>query len=132
MLNRTIETGIAIAVLTTVSQLVGQQNPVSSHVADPTTPTAPTSGKACAKEDSHNPRVKTKVEPQYTFKARRKGANGVVTVKLLVDEQGIPQHVSLFEGIDEELNKKAIEACPEMAILSRHLQGRACVDGCDN
>lgn len=52
----------------------------------------------------------TKVDPSYTAKARRKRVHGIVTLKLFVNEQGIPEHITLFEGLDEGLNKKAIEA----------------------
>src|SRR5258708_494648 len=73
-------------------------------------PSVPASGRSCAKDDYHDPRVMTKVDPKYTMKARRNRVHGTVTLKLFVNEQGIPEHITLFEGLNEGLNKKAIEA----------------------
>jgi TonB family protein len=57
-----------------------------------------------------NPRVVTRVEPKYTERARRDGIEGDVTLQLVVNEQGMPTNIALYEGIDPGLNQRAIEA----------------------
>ena len=104
---------VMLPLLCVAQSAVKEPQQVSSKTSDPVLPAAPSvpaGGRICAKDDYHDPRVMTKVDPKYTVKARRNRVHGTVTLKLFVNEQGLPEHITLFEGLDEGLNKKAIEA----------------------
>jgi TonB family protein len=79
--------------------LLGQ----TAHAAD-------ASVQSSCQDNYRNPRVKTKVNPKYTPRAHNAGVEGTVKVRLEIDERGLPDKVTLYEGIDEELNQRAIEA----------------------
>jgi|GEM_PF-1033595 len=49
-------------------------------------------------------------EPEYTELARQDKVQGVVLVHLVVDEQGLPQHLHVSRGLGDGLNEKAVEA----------------------
>jgi TonB family protein len=48
--------------------------------------------------------------PEYTELARTDNVEGVVTVGLVVDEHGLPQHVKLLRGLGDGLDEKALDA----------------------
>jgi periplasmic protein TonB len=50
------------------------------------------------------------VEPEFTERARKAKAAGVVLVNLKVDQEGRPQDVHVVRGIGNGLDKKAVEA----------------------
>jgi TonB family protein len=58
----------------------------------------------CPQADYQHARVKTKVNP--------KGGHmeGTVKIRLRVNAQGMPEDVTLWDGIDDKLNEKAVEA----------------------
>ncbi|MGP8260499.1 MAG: TonB family protein [Acidobacteriaceae bacterium] len=56
------------------------------------------------------PRIISEPWPGYTELARRDKVEGVVTVGLVVDEHGLPQHVKLLRGLGDGLDEKAVEA----------------------
>ncbi len=98
------------ALFVLISHTFGRQYPVIPQIDDPATPSTPRTASACAKEDTHTPRILTKVDLEYTAGALRTKAHGVVTVNLVVNEREVPENVTLYEGIDEGLNRRAIEA----------------------
>jgi TonB family protein len=49
-------------------------------------------------------------EPEYTELARQDKVQGFVLISLVVDEQGLPQHVHVSRGLGDGLNEKALEA----------------------
>jgi len=50
------------------------------------------------------------VEPEFSAKARKAKKGGVVTVRMLVDKQGLPQNVHVVHGVGMGLDEKAVEA----------------------
>ncbi|HEX9200042.1 MAG TPA: TonB family protein [Acidobacteriaceae bacterium] len=53
------------------------------------------------------------VNPEYTEEARKAKAGGVVLVNLVVDKQGIPQHVHVVRSVGHGLDEKAVDAVKE-------------------
>jgi TonB family protein len=51
-----------------------------------------------------------KVEPEYTDLARTDRVQGTVTLSLVVDEHGVPQHVKVVRGLGDGLDEKALAA----------------------
>ena len=51
-----------------------------------------------------------KVEPEYTDLARTDRVQGTVTLSLVVDEHGVPQHVKVVRGLGDGLDEKAVDA----------------------
>jgi protein TonB len=110
----------APAPVTTVTATVvspqppAQPAPAQQHAqqhAQPTPEQLPAlKQQADCKSDYQNPRLQTKTNPHYTPQAMQEGIWGSVTVTLVVNEQGVPKHVTLYQGIDAGLNQKAIEA----------------------
>ena len=56
------------------------------------------------------PVILVNVNPQYTDEARREKIQGVVALRILVDETGSPTKISIIRGLPGGLNEKAIEA----------------------
>jgi TonB family protein len=50
-----------------------------------------------------------KVDPEYTDLARTDKVQGTVTVSLVVDEHGVPQHVKVVRGLGDGLDEKAVD-----------------------
>ena len=48
--------------------------------------------------------------PEYTELARKDKVEGVVIVSLVVDEQGLPQHLNVSRGLGDGLDENAIKA----------------------
>jgi TonB family protein len=48
--------------------------------------------------------------PNYTEEARRNKVQGVVVLRLLVDETGSVKNIRIVRGLPDGLNEKAIEA----------------------
>ena len=57
-----------------------------------------------------SPRVISAVDPEFSDEARRQKYQGVVTLTLIVDAQGNPQHVRVARALGMGLDEKAIEA----------------------
>jgi TonB family protein len=51
-----------------------------------------------------------RVDPDYTDLARTDRVQGVVTLSLVVDEHGVPQHVKVVRGLGDGLDEKALDA----------------------
>ncbi len=58
----------------------------------------------------HLPVLAYAVDPEFTEAARKKHLSGNVTISLLVDEDGKPQHLRVLKGLGLGLDEKAIEA----------------------
>ena len=56
------------------------------------------------------PSVLTKVEPEYSEEARKAKWQGVVVLRLVVDDQGRPQKLEVVRSLGLGLDQKAIEA----------------------
>lgn len=56
------------------------------------------------------PVILVKVQPHYTEEARREKIQGVVTLKILVDETGAPAKLTVVRGLPGGLNESAIDA----------------------
>jgi len=49
-------------------------------------------------------------EPEYTELARQDKVEGFVLINMVVDEQGLPQHLHVSRGLGDGLDEKALEA----------------------
>jgi TonB family protein len=49
-------------------------------------------------------------KPEYTELARKDKVEGVVVISLVVDEQGLPQHLNVSRGLGDGLDENAIKA----------------------
>ncbi|MFY9555774.1 MAG: energy transducer TonB [Blastocatellia bacterium] len=56
------------------------------------------------------PVILVNVQPHYTEEARREKIQGVVTLRILVDETGSPTRISVIQGLPYGLSERAIEA----------------------
>ncbi len=50
------------------------------------------------------------VNPEFTEQARRKKIRGDVLVSATIDEQGLPQYVTVVRGLGSGLDEKAVKA----------------------
>jgi TonB family protein len=56
------------------------------------------------------PRIVSRTEPQYSEEARRAGVNTTITVRLMVNENGMPQDIQVVHGAGFGLDESAIRA----------------------
>jgi len=62
-------------------------------------------------------------DPEYTTQARTDKVEGAVTVSLVVDEHGVPQHVQVARGLGDGLDEKAVEAAKKDRFSSARQNG---------
>ena len=74
----------------------------------------------CPPTDYQHTRVKTKVNP----KGGRIGIEGTVKIRLRVNAQGMPEDVTLWEGIDDKLNERAVEAARKWRFFPATCKGQ--------
>jgi TonB family protein len=101
--NGTPVEGETIGVLYSLPRLAGMVGPV------------PPADEAAAGVKQYGGDVTTpapiyEVHPEYTELARTDKVEGAVSVSLVVDEHGVPQHVQLARGLGDGLDEKAIGA----------------------
>ena len=75
-----------------------------------TTDSSPNSQTSVPRIVDTKPVILVNVQPRYTDEARREGIQGVVTLRVLVDETGSPSRLSVIRGLPGGLNDSAIEA----------------------
>ena len=71
------------------------------------------------------PKVIFSVDPEYSDEARRAKYTGIVVVSLIVDAQGMPQHVQVIRRLGMGLDEKALEAVRQYRFKPAMYQGRA-------
>lgn len=74
--------------------------------------TAPATGRDVVKLPApgvQQPRVLFLAEPEYSNEARKRKISGNVKVRLVVDEQGMPQDITVVNGLGYGLDEKAVE-----------------------
>jgi TonB family protein len=57
-----------------------------------------------------SPKLISQPESNYTELAKQDKVEGVVLINMVVDEQGLPQHLHVSRGLGDGLNEKAVEA----------------------
>jgi len=70
------------------------------------------------------PLVLRSVDPEYSDEARRAKYTGIVMVSLIVDAQGLPEHVHVVRSLGMGLDEKAIEAVRHYRFKAATYQGR--------
>jgi TonB family protein len=63
-------------------------------------------------------------EPEYSDEARRTKYNGITIVSLIVDAQGLPQHVHVIRALGMGLDQKAVEAVRRYRFKPAEYQGK--------
>jgi TonB family protein len=71
------------------------------------------------------PSVIYSVDPEYSDEARRAKYTGIVMVSLIVDAQGVPQHVHVVRQLGMGLDEKAVEAVRQYKFKPAIYQGKA-------
>jgi TonB family protein len=69
------------------------------------------------------PQVLHSAEPEFTEDARRANFQGNVSIKLIVDSQGMPQDIGLLSHLGMGLDEKAIEAVRQYRFKPAMFQG---------
>jgi TonB family protein len=67
--------------------------------------------------------VVSRVEPQYSEEARNAKWQGTVTLRLTVDEAGVPHNIAVFKSLGMGLDQKAIEAVSQWRFQPTLLNG---------
>lgn len=65
-----------------------------------------------------------KVDPQYADEAKKARLSGAVTLSVVVDENGLPQDITVVTGIGKGLDEKAIEAAQQWRFQPGMKNGR--------
>ena len=60
--------------------------------------------------DVTSPTVSTKVDPKYTQEAKAAKVEGAVTLKLVVDRNGVPRDIEVVKPLGSGLDESAITA----------------------
>jgi protein TonB len=66
-----------------------------------------------------------KVDPEFSEEARKAKFMGIVTVNLVVDQNGNPQNVHLLRGVGMGLDEKALEAVKQYKFKPARYNGKA-------
>jgi protein TonB len=69
------------------------------------------------------PKVIYSVDPEFSDEARRAKYQGVCIVSIIVDAQGMPQHVHVVRALGMGLDEKAIEAVKQYRFKPAYYQG---------
>jgi len=75
---------------------------------DPASNSRPQSSLQPQHSVSSMPQVVFKVEPEYTTQAKAAKVNGVVTLSLVVNKQGLPTNVHVVKSLESSLDKNAV------------------------
>jgi periplasmic protein TonB len=71
-----------------------------------------------------SPSVVYSVDPEYSDEARRAKFTGIVMVSLIVDAQGLPEHVHVARSLGMGLDERAIEAVRQYKFKPATYQGK--------
>ena len=63
-----------------------------------------------------SPRPLYKVRPEYTEAARAAHLEGTTFLSVVISSEGIVQDIKILRSLDRGLDKKAVEAGPQMAV----------------
>ena len=55
------------------------------------------------------PRLIKDIKPQYTAGAMRRGVNGTVFLRCVVDRDGVPTRLEIVKALDDELDRASLE-----------------------
>jgi len=75
-----------------------------------------------------HPRVRSKVEPEYSEEARRASVNAVVTCSAVISAEGIPQNIQVTRGAGFGLDENAVRALSTWRFEPATRQGVAVAD----
>jgi protein TonB len=70
------------------------------------------------------PELIYKVDPEFSEEARKAKFMGIVTVTLVVDQNGNPQNVHLLRGVGMGLDEKALEAVKQYKFKAARYNGK--------
>ena len=72
-----------------------------------------------------SPRLMRDVKPQYPPGAMRRGVNGAVLLRCVVDRHGVPTHLEIIQVLDEELDRASLEALKQWRFEPGQKDGEA-------
>ena len=71
------------------------------------------------------PRLIKDAKPQYTAGAMRRGVNGTVFLRCVVDLDGVPTRLEIVKALDEELDRASLEAMKQWRFEPGRKDGKA-------
>ena len=71
------------------------------------------------------PRLIRDVKPQYSAGALRRGVNGAVLLRCVVDRDGVPTRIEIIQALDEELDRTSLEALKQWRFEPGRKDGEA-------
>jgi TonB family protein len=71
------------------------------------------------------PRVIKQVNPKYSESARGVRVTGSITIGVIVSSQGTPKDPHVIRGIDDEVDRAAVEALKQWRFAAARKEGKA-------
>ena len=72
-----------------------------------------------------SPRLISDVKPQYTAGAMRRGVNGSLLLRCVVDRDGVPTRLEIVQSLDDELDRASLDALKQWRFTPGQKDGRA-------
>jgi TonB family protein len=72
-----------------------------------------------------SPRLIRDVKPQYTAGAMRRGVNGSLLLRCVVDRDGVPTRLEIVRSLDDELDRAALDALRQWRFAPGQKDGSA-------
>jgi TonB family protein len=71
------------------------------------------------------PRLIKDVKPGYTADAMRRGVNGALLLRCVVDRDGVPRHIEIIESLDDGLDRASLEVLKQWRFEPGQKNGEA-------
>ena len=71
------------------------------------------------------PRLIKDIKPQYTAGAMRRGVNGTVFLRCVVDRDGVPTRLEIVKALDDELDRASLETLKQWRFEPGQKDGKA-------
>jgi TonB family protein len=70
-----------------------------------------------------SPRLISDVKPQYTPGAMRRGVNGAVLLRCVVDRDGVPTRLEIIQSLDDELDRASLDVLKQWRFAPGQREG---------
>lgn len=72
-----------------------------------------------------SPRLISDVKPQYTPGAMRRGVNGAVLLRCVVDRNGVPTRLEIIQSLDDELDQASLDVLKQWRFAPGQREGQS-------
>jgi TonB family protein len=72
-----------------------------------------------------SPRLISDVKPQYTPGAMRRGVNGAVLLRCVVDRDGVPTRLEIVQSLDDELDQASLNVLKQWRFAPGQREGQS-------